>query len=780
MSTPQTASRLLEENAEFLRRLALALLGRHDEVEDVLQEVSVAALRNERVAVERGRPWLTVVLKNAARKMWRTNRRRGMRQLARAKLEEGRVAEDAPSFVEQLEMARRLHDAVDKLPESQREAITLRYYQGLMPAAIASRLGTPVETIRTRIKRGLANLRATLGEEDDRWRGRLLLLAAPGTLGSTLEKTTTGTAAATAATTAAWWSLPIAAVVVAGVAIGAWAMLSGPAGADDQRGREAAVLAKADVVPAPAPKPDPGPRAGWPAEDADEDQPADVDVQEPGAPAAPEPSAPPVPRQASWAGTQDEWRDLVGAMRIYLDPDEDLWRGRLPIRQALRKHHEKGYDLLADTPTLKRLIYEARAYYPQLSSRNWLRDNAVKLEKGRGAMHIRSDELLLCWTTPKKYPKKNRAFFKGKRPGPYPLLVSTIEKQDQNKNPEWPGFALLERRYSSKQKEEWGDFRNRWLTLVPVASAGRYIDKEGRLDGSKIFYPTNQFCRRYHVDFDRIVFDGNQEALAVATKDTYMFAGVVIRRAEIRTNEERALVKNAFPVPLFVHENENLAAELKEAGHSDVTTGGDRELQVWLEGRKRKVPTSFTWNIATPAHTFAHWVIFDEVMWTAHKREVKVEVLDTEAHPNTIKIDAVGVRRLSLFLNDEIVDLSRKVRVVINGHLMKEENPDRDFDVTFNRDPLKLRKSMMFSLLFPVRMPRIAVKDPKTGEQDSEEPLASAEDQAEAERYLEAAERLVKAGKLDAARKRLEACIAKGNTPCRAAARSILSALEGK
>ena len=481
---------------------------------------------------------------------------------------------------------------------------------------------------------------------------------------------------------------------------------------------------------------------------------------------------------ANAAPPQEEDREaIIKALTIYLDPDEDLWRGRLPMREALAKQKERGYDLLRDMPTLREYIYAARAFYPQFNDRNWLRDNAVKLEKGRGAMHIRSDELLLGWTTPKKYPKKNRAFTKGVRPKEYPLLVSTIEKQDQNKNPQWPAFALLNRRYPNKKKEQWGTFQNEWLTLVPVASAGRYIDKEGRLDGSKIFYPINQFCRRYHVDFSRIVFDGGQEALAVATKDTYMFAGVILRKAEIRTDEERELVVNAHAVPLFVHSNDKLAKDLKDAGHPDVTTGGDDELKAWLTSRERRIPTKFTWKIATPAHTFAHWMIFDEVMWAATKREVNVEVIDTEEDPNTIKIDAIGVRRLSLFLNDEIVDLSRKVRVVINGHLMKDEKPERNFDVTLNRDPLKLRKSMMFSLLFPVRMPRLAVKDPKPEEKGPEEPMASEEDQAAAKKYLEAAKKLIKAGKLDAAKKRLEGCIGKGNTPSRAEAKELLKGL---
>ena len=79
---------------------------------------------------------------------------------------------------------------------------------------------------------------------------------------------------------------------------------------------------------------------------------------------------------------------------------------------------------------------------------------AIETSQTDQARGVRSDELLLGWTTPKKYPKKNRAFDKGVRPKEYPLLVSTIEKQDQNKNPQWPAFALLEPELAQDHRDQ--------------------------------------------------------------------------------------------------------------------------------------------------------------------------------------------------------------------------------------------------------------------------------------------------------------------------------------
>jgi hypothetical protein len=75
----------------------------------------------------------------------------------------------------------RVVEALRALEEPYRSTLLLRYFEDLPPRAIARREGVPVETVRTRIKRGLECLRARLDREygGDRgaWGAALLPLA---------------------------------------------------------------------------------------------------------------------------------------------------------------------------------------------------------------------------------------------------------------------------------------------------------------------------------------------------------------------------------------------------------------------------------------------------------------------------------------------------------------------------------------------------------------------------------------------------------------------------
>jgi RNA polymerase sigma factor (sigma-70 family) len=146
-------------HAGFLRALARNLLYDQGQAEDVVQETYLAALRRPPPAPPRLGAWLAGVTRNLARKRMRTDVRRLRREEEAARAEPLPAADDA---VARLELHRLLVDAVQGLDEPYRAAIVHRYFEERPPREIARRLGVPVRTVETRLRRAIERLRHEL------------------------------------------------------------------------------------------------------------------------------------------------------------------------------------------------------------------------------------------------------------------------------------------------------------------------------------------------------------------------------------------------------------------------------------------------------------------------------------------------------------------------------------------------------------------------------------------------------------------------------------------
>lgn len=111
-------------------------------------------------------PFLFTLARNLCRNRWRDASRHG-RWLGES--ETGQVASAAQVPLEALleaEQARRVHAAIAGLPEKLRDAVLLRFDQGLDYADVSQVLGCPEETARSRVFHGLKKLRAELAQEN--------------------------------------------------------------------------------------------------------------------------------------------------------------------------------------------------------------------------------------------------------------------------------------------------------------------------------------------------------------------------------------------------------------------------------------------------------------------------------------------------------------------------------------------------------------------------------------------------------------------------------------
>lgn len=144
-----------------LLRLAYVLTGSRADAEDVVQDALSRALpRWSRISTV-GDPdaYVRRMVVNAHTSWWRKFRRREI-PVAEAR----DTAAAAPDLAEQ----DRLWRACLALPESQRTAVVLRYYEQLEYAEIAALTGVREGSVRSRVSRGLAALKETLTEELER------------------------------------------------------------------------------------------------------------------------------------------------------------------------------------------------------------------------------------------------------------------------------------------------------------------------------------------------------------------------------------------------------------------------------------------------------------------------------------------------------------------------------------------------------------------------------------------------------------------------------------
>jgi RNA polymerase sigma-70 factor (ECF subfamily) len=162
----------------FLRRLAFHLVRDEARAEDLVQETWATWVERRPKGLSEPRAWLARVLRNRAFNLKRADERR-----ARHEELAGRPDPSAPETDGTLEAQAQLVEALRKLEEPYRSTLVQRYYHDLSPSAIAERAGTPLDTVKARLARGLQKLRAEMDRRyhGDRraWSHWLTVLGAP-------------------------------------------------------------------------------------------------------------------------------------------------------------------------------------------------------------------------------------------------------------------------------------------------------------------------------------------------------------------------------------------------------------------------------------------------------------------------------------------------------------------------------------------------------------------------------------------------------------------------
>jgi RNA polymerase sigma-70 factor, ECF subfamily len=144
--------------------LAVRRLGDRDRAEEAVQETFAAVWRSARsYRADRGpgAPWLYAVARNAIVDRFRT------RGEPVAEVPDTPSSDARPDEAAETEwVAWRVHRALEELPTNERQVLELAYWSGLSQSEVASFLGIPLGTVKTRTRSALSRLSGVLEGED--------------------------------------------------------------------------------------------------------------------------------------------------------------------------------------------------------------------------------------------------------------------------------------------------------------------------------------------------------------------------------------------------------------------------------------------------------------------------------------------------------------------------------------------------------------------------------------------------------------------------------------
>lgn len=158
---------LYDKTGSHVYGLGFRVLGDTTMAEEVTMDVFLQVWRQAgQFDQSRGNPmvWLAVLTRSRAIDRLRVGKKD---REAREPLEEISDERGAESNPEQssvyLEQCRIVRQAINSLPAAQREMIELAYFGGLSQREIATQIGEPLGTVKTRVRLGMVKLRTLLG-----------------------------------------------------------------------------------------------------------------------------------------------------------------------------------------------------------------------------------------------------------------------------------------------------------------------------------------------------------------------------------------------------------------------------------------------------------------------------------------------------------------------------------------------------------------------------------------------------------------------------------------
>ncbi len=158
-------SEFYDRHASFVYSLTRSVLRDDGDAEDVVQDVFFRVWeRADAFDPARGSPaaWLTTMTRRLAIDRTRSRSFRARGREAPLEVVAASASSSGADAVAVSAEANEVLAALEQLEPAYREVIRLSYYEGLSHSRIASRLGTPLGTVKSRLREGVTQLRRIL------------------------------------------------------------------------------------------------------------------------------------------------------------------------------------------------------------------------------------------------------------------------------------------------------------------------------------------------------------------------------------------------------------------------------------------------------------------------------------------------------------------------------------------------------------------------------------------------------------------------------------------
>jgi RNA polymerase sigma-70 factor (ECF subfamily) len=161
-------SELYDRHTPMLYAVAMRIVRRASDAEDVIQETWVQAWKNAASYDAARGPvagWLVTIARSRA-----IDRFRSLASRLNAETAVEPAADPPPdepgAFAAARQLSARVSEALGALPEAQRRSLELAYFSGLSQSEIAARLGAPLGTVKSWTRQGLLRLRELVPQEE--------------------------------------------------------------------------------------------------------------------------------------------------------------------------------------------------------------------------------------------------------------------------------------------------------------------------------------------------------------------------------------------------------------------------------------------------------------------------------------------------------------------------------------------------------------------------------------------------------------------------------------